>query len=176
MSIDASTLPVSPVFVIAVLGYAAIAALLTGPTIASRELARSGWHEDCQANLVAEIAANSRPERIIPQVPDVGGLLCRVYPELGDLCGLIPDPNATARETETRLRAAEQDRLRQAASGTANQCTCAEQVYIEDQRVSLALYAASGRLVTPIAVSGREAALSRAVKSPVCARQLEGQR
>ncbi len=168
MSIDASTIPFSPIFVVAAAGYAAAMALVVGPEIATREISRSGWHETCEVTLVANIETTRRPDRNIPQVPDVGGLLCSFYPELSDLCAIIPDPNAAARATEERMRAAEANRLRQAASNTDDQCSCAEAVYIEDQKLSLALYAASGRLITPRAVSDRDAALSRALHSPAC--------
>lgn len=171
MSIDASTLPISPIFVIAAVGYGAISALITGPEIATREISISGWQTTCQSELIAELETTRRPERVIPQVPDVGGMICAVYPELNELCAIIPDPNAGARAAEERLRAVEAERLRQAASGTANACYCAEQVYIEEQKISLALYAASGRLITTPPVKNREATLSRALHSPACQRE-----
>ncbi|GAA6176729.1 hypothetical protein [Sulfitobacter pacificus] len=169
MSIDASTIPFSPIFVVAAVGYAAVSALISGPEIAAREIAYSNWQETCQANLAADLQSTRRPEQVIPQVPDVGNMLCSFYPELSDICDMIPDPNAGARAAEEHLRAAEDARLRQAASGTADHCACASQVYIEDQRLSLALYAGSGRLITPAVVKDRNAALSRALDGPACA-------
>lgn len=171
MSLDASTLPVSPIFVIAAVGYAAVSALITGPEITAREMAKSNWQATCQSELITDLETTRRPDQIILQVPDVGGMICAVYPELSDLCAIIPDPNASARAAEDRLRAAEQERLRQAASGTANACSCAKAVYLEEQKLSLALYAASGRLITPQSVKNREAALSRALHSPACQRE-----
>lgn len=170
MSIDASTLPISPFLLIAAAGYASLSILFTGPEIASREIARSDWQSLCEAGLQADIQATRRPERVLPQVPDVGGMLCGAFPELSDLCRMIPDPNAAAREAERRLREAEDARIQRAASGAATMCSCAEQVYTEDQRLSLALYAASGRLLTPPSVENREVALFRALRSPTCQR------
>lgn len=171
MPIDASTLPVSPIFVIAVVGYGAVAALITGPEIAAREISRSNWRVICQSELVTALETTRRPDRVIPQVPDVGGLLCSVYPELSDLCAMIPDPNAATRATEQRLRAAEDKRLRQAASGTTSACSCAEAVYVENERLSLALYAGTGRIVIPASVKNRASALTRALHSPACQRE-----
>ena len=168
MSIDASTLPISPTFLIAAVGYAAISALITGPEIASREIARSDWQETCQTKLRAEIEVTRRPNLTIPDVPDIGGLLCGVYPELRELCAMIPDPTAAARATERHLQEAEAARINAAAAGSADQCTCAETVYIEDQRLSLALYAGSGRMITPNSVEHRETALMRALNNPAC--------
>lgn len=171
MSIDASTLPISPIFVIAAVVYGAVSALISGPEIASREIARSNWQAACQAALQAQIETTRRPERVIPQVPDVGGLLCGAFPEMADLCAMIPDPNAAMRETERRLQEAEDARIRQASSGSADACTCAEQVYTSSERLSLALYAGSGRLITPQSVEHREAGLMRALRSPACQRE-----
>jgi hypothetical protein len=149
-----------------------LSALVTGPAIISRENEKSGWHALCQSKLITEIAAAARPDQLIPQVPDVGGILCDAYPELGQLCQLIPDPNAVAREAELELREMEEQRIQRAASGTADSCSCAEQVFVEEQRLSIAIYAASGRLITPPSVAERDAGLSRALRSSSCA--LEG--
>lgn len=156
---------------IAAVGYAAVSALITGPEIATREIAKSDWQVTCQSELIAELETTRRPDRVIPQIPDVGGIICSVYPELSDLCAIIPDPNAGTRAAEQRLRNVEAERLRQAASGTANACSCAQAVYIEEQKLGLALYAASGRLITTPPVKNREAALSRALHSPACQRE-----
>ena len=172
MAIDASTLPVSPVFVIAAAGYAAACALITGPEVASREISRSNWQATCETALVADLEATRRPEQVIPQVPDIGGMLCGIYPELNDLCAMIPDPNVAARDAERRAREAEDRRIARATARSINACTCAEQVYIETERLSLALYTGTARLVTPPSVENREAALMRALRSPVC--QQEG--
>lgn len=169
MSVDVSTLPFSPLLVVVAVGYFSLSALVTGPAIIGRENEKSGWRASCQSELVAEIAATARPDQLIPQVPDVGGILCGAYPELGQLCQLIPDPNAVAREAERELREAEAQRIQRAASGTADSCSCAEQVFVEEQRLSIALYAASGRLIVPPAVATRDAGLSRALRSSSCA-------
>ncbi|CUI01871.1 hypothetical protein [Leisingera aquaemixtae] len=167
MSIDAPTLPVGGAAVLAALGYAAVSAFITGPEIASREIARSDWQEVCETSLLAEIEATRRPDQLIPDAPDLGGMLCSVYPEMRDLCAMIPDPMAQAREIEKRRRAAEDARIRRVAEGMTDRCTCAVAVYAED-RLSLALYAGSGRLITPNAVKNRETALMRALNSPSC--------
>ena len=171
MSVDVSTLPFSPLLVVVAVGYASLSALVTGPEIIGRENMKSGWHALCQSGLIAEINAAARPDRPVQHVPDVGALLCGAYPELGQLCQLIPDPIAVAREAERELQEAEAKRIERAASGTADSCSCAEQVFVEEQRLSIALYAASGRLITPPAVAARDAGLSRALRSSNCARE-----
>lgn len=168
MSIDMNTLPVSPVFVLAAAGYAAVSVFVTGPEIAAREMDRSDWQATCQTTLVQELETTRAPEAVIPEVPNVGGLLCTFAPEFRDLCALIPDPNVYAREAERRLQAAETARIAAAASHVGDQCKCAQQVYLDTERLSLALYAASGRLISPKPVTDRDAALTKALRSPVC--------
>ncbi|MEM9699410.1 MAG: hypothetical protein AAF943_11530 [Pseudomonadota bacterium] len=172
MSLDASTLPFSPFLIVITLLYALISATITGPTIIHRELEQSDWHATCQSNLNAEITATRRPDQVVPQVPDVGGMLCGMFPELGDLCMMIPDPNAMARETERRACAIEAQRLARAASGTEGTCACAAQLFTETERLSVALYAASGRAFTPSAIANRDVGLSRALNAPQC--KMEG--
>ncbi len=172
--LDSSNLPVSPVFLLAAAIYAGISTLITGPEIAERQIARSEWHQVCTAEIHAELESTRRPDRVIPNVPSFGDLLCGPYPELSEFCAMIPDPNAIARETERKLRAQEDERIRRAAAGSADQCGCAEQVYLAEERLSLALYAASARLVTPQSVQNRETALTRALRSPSCAYRRQG--
>ena len=96
MSFDLSSLPFSPMLVIFGLGYAVISTVATGPEIIRRENVISDWHERCQSEIQADIQATRRPDQLIPQVPDIGGMICSAYPELGNLCQFIPDPSAAA--------------------------------------------------------------------------------
>tara|TARA_R110002072_G_scaffold266193_3_gene425043 strand:+ start:1040 stop:1558 length:519 start_codon:yes stop_codon:yes gene_type:complete len=172
MSIDASTLPFSPTFFVVLITYGAISAYGTGPQIIARENIRDDWQATCQADLVADLETTRRADRVIPQVPDVGGMLCSAIPELSQLCEMIPNPNTAAREAERRLREAEDARILRAAASTASACSCAEQVFLGEEFVGVALYAASGRLLESPVLQNRTAALTRALHSPAC--QLEG--
>lgn len=169
MSFDLSTLSFSPLLIIVGLGYAGISVVATGPEIIRRENENAGWHSTCQSQLTADLHASRRPETVIPQVPDLGGMLCGVYPELGELCQLIPDPTAAGRAAQEQARALEDARLARATSGLADACSCAEQVFTEQQRWAVALYAASGRLIEPPVLANRELGLSQALRSPLCA-------
>ena len=169
MSIDFSSAPFSPLLVVVGLGYAVFSSVVSGPLMIDRELENSGWHAMCQSELAADLEASRGPETPIPQVPDLGGMLCGVYPELGELCQLIPDPTAAARAAQEQARALEDARLARAAAGLADACSCAEQVFTDQQRWAVALYAASGRLLEPPVLANREVGLSQALRSPFCA-------
>lgn len=169
MSFDLSSVPFSPLLILVAVGYAVISSDVTGPEMIRRENENAGWHERCQSQLAADLQASRRPEAVIPQMPGLGGMLCGVYPELGELCQLIPDPTAAARAAQEQARALEDAWLARATSSLADACTCAEQVFTEQKRWAVALYAASGRLLEPTALANRELGLSQALRSPLCA-------
>lgn len=170
MTVDASTLPVSPTMILAVAAIAGVSAFVTGPEIARREIARSDWGTTCVSELRADLEATRAPRQVIPRGTDCSSTVGLFYPELRELCYRFgnPDPAAPAREAERRAREAEEERIRRAASRSGSRCECAETVYIEEERISLALYAASGRLITPSSIENRHAALSRALNAPAC--------
>jgi len=170
MAIDASTLPFSPTMILAAAAVVGVSAFITGPEIARREIAISNWSAICEADLHADLEAARAPRQVIPRGTDCRSTLGMFYPELGQLCDALgnPDPAAAARDAERRAREAEEARIRRAASRAGSRCECAETVYIEEERLSLALYAASGRLITPSSVENRQAVLSRALNAPAC--------
>lgn len=170
MAVDSSTLPFSPTMIFAAAAIAGVSAFVTGPEIARREIARSDWGAICEADLQADLEATRAPRQVIPRGTDCSSTIGMFYPELRELCYAIgnPDPAAVAREAERRAREAEEARIRRLAERSGSRCACAETMYIEEERISLALYAASGRLITPSAVENRHAALSRTLNAPSC--------
>ena len=168
MSIDISSLPFSPLLIVVGIGYAVISTVVTGPEIIRRENDTSDWHVTCQSEITSDIQSTRRPDQLVPQVPDIGGMICGAYPELGNLCQIIPDPSAAARAAEARARELEAIRLARATSRIGDACSCAEQLFIEEQRLSVAAYAASGRLISAPVLKNRDAGLNRALNSPQC--------
>ena len=176
MAVDASTLPFSPILILSAAAVAGVSAFITGPEIARREIARSDWAAICAADLRADLEATRAPRQVIPNGTDCGSTLGMFYPELRELCYVLgnPDPAAAVREAERRAREAEEARIRRAAARSGSRCQCAETVYIEEERIALAMYAASGRLITPSSIDNRQAALARALNSPACTFGQEG--
>ena len=175
MSIDLNQFPIAPTTLLAGVAYLAFMAVVGGPGIASREIAKSGWHSRCEAQLIADLEASRASPAVIPETPDVcrmvGGMVGGIFsnmPELGELCTLVPDPNVRLAEAERRRQADEDARIRRAAERTNDACSCAVASYQASHRWELAGYAATARLYTPSAVSERETALARALRSPSC--------
>lgn len=168
MPFDLSSTPFSPFLIVVLVGYAVVSSEVTGPEMLRREHINTGWHETCQSKLSADLQASRRPEPVIPQVPDLGGMLCGFYPELGELCQLIPDPTAAARAAQEQARAFEDARIARSVSELSGSCSCAEQVFAQQNRLAVAMYAASGRMISSPVLKNREAGLSQALRSPLC--------
>lgn len=147
MPIDASTLPLSPNFILTAAAVAGAVAFIVVPEVTHREIARSGWAAICEADIHADLEATRAPRQFIPEGTDCRSTFGKFYRELGALCDVIGnvDPAAPARDAERRLREAEDARIRRAAAKTGSRCECAETLYIEEERLSLAVYVASGR-------------------------------
>jgi hypothetical protein len=174
MSFDTPTMAIAPVTFLATAAYTAFSLFVSGQVIGSREIERSDWTAQCHTTITTVLESQRKPAKVIPNVPNVGDLLCSVYPELQQVCDMIPDPSAHAREIERLARAAEDARIANAARGAADRCACAEAVYLEDERISLALYAATARLHRPNAIKNRTALLTRALNGPACSVGQEG--
>ena len=168
MTIDTSNIPVSPTFMLTGAVIGVVFAFGVAPEIARREMARTNWHAICEADVSANIVATRKPARVLPQVPDLCGMIGGAFPELSELCAMVPDPNAAAKEVERRLQEAETARIQRITAGVADRCSCAESLYIENERLSLALYALTARQITPSSVKSRDTALSRALHSTAC--------
>lgn len=170
MSYDTSTLPFSPTLVLAAAGFAALSAFVTGPEIARREIERSNWSAICEAELQADLEATRTPQTALPERTDCRSLMSMFDPQLGELCGAFGNVDllAPAREAERAVREAEEVRIRRVATRSGSRCDCAEFVYIEEERLALALYAGSVRLIEQSPIRNRQAALSRSLNSAAC--------
>lgn len=175
MSVDFSTLPFSPLLVVVGLGYAVFSSEVSGPLMIDRELKNAGWHASCQSALEADIRTWRGPEPLSMPRLDCESTFGTIYGDQGkafcDNVGnfKIPIPGLDAiRDQERRAREVEQRRIERAASNAPSACTCAQELFVSTERVSVALYAASGRLITTPALVNRDAGLSRALNSPLC--------
>ena len=175
MSVDFSTLPFSPLLVVVGLGYAVFSSEVSGPLMIDRELKKSGWHASCQSDLEADIRTWRGPEPLSMPRLDCESTFGTIYGDQGkafcDNVGnfKIPIPGLDAlRDQQDHARAMEQRRMERAASNAPTACACAQDVFVSSERVSVALYAASGRLITTPALANRDAGLSRALNSPLC--------
>lgn len=155
MSVDFSTLPFSPLLVVVGLGYAVFSSEVSGPLMIDRELKKSGWHTSCQSALEADIRNWRGPGPLEMPRLDCESTFGTIYGDQGkafcDNVGnfKIPIPGLDAiRDQQDRAREAEQRRIQRAASNAPSACICAQDVFVSSERISVALYAASGRFGT----------------------------
>ena len=176
MAFDASTLPISPTFLLACAAYAGISLVATGPLIAERMIGTSGWMQSCPAALETAIQ-NERPRyEAIPQAPtiDCREALAILLPEARELCEFldrlprIPDPNAQAAKARNAARQAENRRLDRMAAMSGARCFCATTALQERERVSFAVLAGSARLITPPVTRDLQSGLMTALNSAPC--------
>ncbi|WP_373354487.1 hypothetical protein [Pseudoroseicyclus sp. CXY001] len=172
MPFDISALPIGGTTMIVGAACAAFTWVWAGPEIAAREMARDGWLLKCEAGVASEIESVRTPAPQLPDVPGLCAMLTAGDPDLAQLCRYIPDPAIIIGGAERLQNSEKTARVERTLTRVSDSCSCAQAVYVEENRLELALYAASGRLFTPIEVREREAALSRALHSPAC--RMEG--
>ena len=174
MPFDPQTLPVGGGVLVAGLIYAGASYFVTGPLIGERMIAKSDWSQSCEVSLAAQIETQRTPPKIIPKT-DCSSLLGRWMPELNRLCQQYGNPDfggptvEVLRQQESQRQEAEARRLAQVAANSGSRCSCATAVFVEEQRVSLALYAGSGRLITPAPIQNLKSSLTTALHAPLCA-------
>tara|TARA_R110002074_G_scaffold32434_1_gene90646 strand:- start:231 stop:761 length:531 start_codon:yes stop_codon:yes gene_type:complete len=174
MPYDTSNLPIGGMTIIAFLIYALISLFVMGPTIGERTVQQSDWGATCRSSIRAEISAQKEPPTIIPRT-DCQSVLGGFLPELGALCRQYGNPDFggpmsdVLREQERARQAAEERRLENAAAKSGSACECAASLFLEEERVALAIYAGSARQITPPAIKSMKNSLSRALNSPLCA-------
>ena len=157
-------------------------AALTGPEVAERSVAQTGWFETCP-QMVREAAAMSVPTpATVPQMRcgELGGLMDAFAPGLGqELCNsglsdLMDQGAAMAQAIDPTLRAQEAaraaalGRAQRASAGAEEACACAASVVVSD-------VAAWGVNAGTLRLAGGPAdvqvELAQALNGPTCAAQ-----
>ena len=170
---DTPQLPLTGGTLVACAAYSAVSLLVTGPIVGERTIEKAGWSRQCEAGLEAEITAQRPAPRIIPRT-DCQSILGGWMPELGRLCRDLGNPDFGGpaadllREQERLRQEAEEQRVANAAARSGTRCSCAAAVFVEEQRLSLALYAGSARLITPAPIKDLQSELTRALHGPAC--------
>ncbi|MEX0956375.1 MAG: hypothetical protein WDZ83_14340 [Rhizobiaceae bacterium] len=167
-------LPVTGGVALTALVYGAISLFVTGPLIGERMIAKSGWENQCRSGLVRAIESEQRAA--VPAIPDLDcdALIAPLFGSEGSrFCqrhGGFRLPFADQLQAQKR-RAEELARrtLEGAAAKAGSRCSCAIARTLTDERVSLAIAAASLRLVVPRAASDLNSGLQSALGSDQCA-------
>jgi len=176
MAFDASTLPISPTFLLACAAYAGINLVGTGPLIAKRMVDTSGWMQSCPAALQATIDSERPRYEAVPQAStiDCQRTLAIILPDARELCGLmdnlprIPDPNAQAVKARNAAKQVQNRRLDRMSAMSGARCSCAAASLQESERASFAVLAGSARLIKPPVTRDLQSGLIAALNSAPC--------
>lgn len=166
-------MPIAGGVMFAGLLYAGASMFITGPVIGERTIEKSGWPATCASQIRANVEADKPAPPI--RLPNLCGLIFGIYGRDGaaycDMHGHHFDnpANKILGGIEEQKRKVHERRLAHAASKAGSRCECAVTTTLEAQRVPLALYAGSLRLVTPPSVKALSSELTTALNSPRCA-------
>lgn len=170
---EANGLPVSGGLMVAIILYVLASMFVTGQVVGERMIAKSNWGQQCQTVLQVELRAQTPAPAFTPRLDcnsifgvfgPQGRALCRRHgdvlkiPFVDQLQGL-----------QRRKQELQEKRFALAASKTGSRCGCAVSLTLEQQRVPLAIYAGSIRLVTPRFIKNLNTELMSSLRSPHCA-------
>jgi len=158
----------------AALVYAGISGFITGPVMTERMIEKDiNWPRQCNEHISAEIQQSQKPAIALPKIgcntlfgwfgPD-GADYCRVHGHL------FEDNifNSTIDAANNATEATNRKRREFAAGRSKDRCDCAVITTIDDQRLSVALYAGSWRLIKPAAIKNIRSELIKNLNTPAC--------
>lgn len=161
--------------VVAFLFYGAVSGFVSGPVMTERMIEKNlKWDTQCKRQISSEIKQTQKPSVQTPRFgcstifswfgPD-GDAYCRMHGHYFDNNPI----NQALDATEEAARRANEKRLEYARDRAPDRCGCAVTMAIEEQRLSIALYAGSWRLIEPTAIKNLKSELVTQLNSPACA-------
>jgi hypothetical protein len=158
----------------AALVYAGISGFITGPVMTERMIEKNiNWPRQCRAHISAEVQQSEKPKIALPKIGcgtlfgwfgREGAEYCRVHGHL------FEDNifNSTIDAANNAAEAANRKRREFAAGRSRDRCDCSVTTTIDDQRLSVALYAGSWRLVEPAAIKNLKSEQIKNLNTPAC--------
>lgn len=168
MSFDTQTSFMSGGLAMSIVGYGLFSAFVTGPEILLREADKIGWSKQCARLVRLEVQDNAPQSQQIPNI-DVGRMMDGLFGNGGrQIIAPFEGMINQAQRQANRARDLNEERLRRKIEAAGSRCGCAVAV-LSEQRISLGLYAASGRLITPTLFKNLNSELQTALRSARCA-------
>ena len=155
---------------LSVIGYGLFSAFISGPEILTREAHKADWNNQCRQEVVAELRHSQPQPNFQPQV-DYRGMMRGLFGhQAGPMMRMFEPLNQIADQAQQHARNIErmnEERLRQRAESAGSRCACAVTM-LSENRISLGLYAGSGRLITPTIFKDLPSELNTALHSSRC--------
>lgn len=153
--------------------YAGFSYFITGQIVGARTIQHHiKWLPQCEKMIESRVRAN-QPEPRIPSNLNCKGLLGALFGAQGQAyCqkyarqfeGLINPVQKHLNDLQTQR----QSHISSAASEAKSSCQCAVSVFLEQQRLSLAVWSGSLRLIKPPQLTNLHAELKTALRSKPC--------
>lgn len=159
---------------LALVGYLAVSGFMTGPLVAKRMAAKSGWDHICASKIRDEVSSKQEPVTRMPKIGCMeifGGWFGRAGKDYCDMHGGLFENNPINKAVEqfqSAKEAANRKRFEYAASRANDRCACALTTTIESRRIPFAIYAGTLRLVEPSSVTRFESDLTANLNSQLC--------
>ncbi|CTQ58144.1 hypothetical protein LA5095_01956 [Roseibium album] len=174
MALDITSLPVSGGVLASGLVFAGLSAFVLGPLVAERTAQKIGWYQDCEREIVQDLHSHTSDPVQQPAISckDMFGHMPGEHRQVLNLFGMGAACAALDQtlEQKRRLETLRQQRLERAADEAGARCSCAVAHLVETERVSLALFVSSARLITPPSLTDFRASLKSSAESPICRR------
>lgn len=172
MPFDANSAWLGGGSMLALVIYFLFSAFISGPEILARESKmKADWPNQCMAMVVAELEVSRPQPDIVPQI-DYRAVarqwLGRDADPLLQLMAPLGQAMDQANAQAERAKRLNEERLQRKVEAAGSRCGCAVSMLSEEQRISLGLYAGSGRLVTPPIFKNLNDSLVTALNGPRC--------
>lgn len=152
--------------------YALFSTFVSGPELLHREaMLKVRWPQQCTRIVHQELQDEQQQQETMPQI-DLGGILDGVFGQgassaYGEVINPVQKVIDLSNQHANGLARANEERMRKKAEAAGSRCSCAVTMLTE-HRVSLGLYTASGRLVTPSVFKDLGSSLQTSLRSSRC--------
>ncbi len=173
MFFDTNTSFLNGGFAISIIGYGLFSAFVSGPELLHRESVKADWPQECSRLIVSELRDKQPKQQAVPNI-DLGGILDGVFGRgasstFGDVIDPMQKAIDLSNEHSKQVERLNEERLRQKAQDAGSRCGCAVTM-LSEHRLSLGLYAASGRLITPPMFKNLKSELVNQFQSSGCSK------
>lgn len=152
------------------IGYGLFSSFISGPEILVREAHNMQWPVQCQRIVMAELLESQPQQSFQPTVDyrtvvrGIFGQDANPFLQMLEPLGQIADQ---AQANARKVKRLNEERLRQKAEASGSRCGCAVSM-LSERRVSLGIYAASGRFITPPLFKNLSSELKTALQAQRC--------
>lgn len=166
---------------VGVIAYGLFSNFVSGPELGQRTIDLvHEWPQICEAGITARAQPQERPRAAVPNINACrmlfgiygsdGQAYCDMHGHHFDIgaSGLLDSLGDISDALNAPQRIADEIRRDEMIADAPDRCSCAASQVLSDEATSFALYAASGRLITPPSIDNLQSELRAALSSAQC--------